>query len=59
VLVGAIALFALLNLQWVSGDFAVGSVTMPLVFGIAPSALIGCIAGYLLGRRQRRSGGGA
>jgi uncharacterized integral membrane protein len=55
VLIGAIILFAVLNLQKVSVDFAVGSVTISLIFVIAGCGLIGFGAGYLVkGRREKR-----
>ena len=55
VLIGVIILFAVLNLQSVSVDFAFGSVTMPLIFVIAACGLIGFGVGYLVkGRREKR-----
>jgi uncharacterized integral membrane protein len=55
ILVVVILLFAVLNLQKVSVDLGVTSVTMPLVFVIAGCGLIGFGAGYLVrGRRDKR-----
>jgi uncharacterized integral membrane protein len=55
ILVAVILLFAVLNLQKVSVDFGVTSVTMPLVFVIAGTGLLGFGAGYLVkGRRVKR-----
>jgi uncharacterized integral membrane protein len=55
ILVAVIALFAVLNLQKVSVDLGVTSVTMPLVFVIAGCGLVGFAAGYLVkGRRDKR-----
>jgi uncharacterized integral membrane protein len=55
VLLGLLLLFAVLNLQKVSVDFAVGSVTLPLVVVIAVCGLVGFGAGYLVrGRREKR-----
>lgn len=57
VLLVVIVLFAVLNLQKVGVDFAVTSVTMPLVFIIAGCGIIGFGAGYLVrGRRAKRHG---
>jgi len=52
-LVAAIVIFAALNLQRVSVDFAVTSITMSLVFVIVASALLGFGAGYLHARNRR------
>jgi uncharacterized integral membrane protein len=56
ILVVAIVVFAVLNLQKVSVDLGVTSVTMPLVFVIAGCGLVGFGAGYLVkGRRDKRN----
>ena len=53
ILVGAIVLFAALNLQKVSVDIVFTSITMSLVFVIAATALVGFGAGYLHAHNRR------
>ena len=55
ILMVVVAIFALVNLEEVTVDLIVDDVTMPLVFVIVISALLGFGAGYLFARRRRRA----
>ena len=54
VLIGLLLILAVLNLEKVSVDLAVGSVEMPLVVLIAISGGIGFLVGWLFLRRRER-----